>query len=79
MGSCGTYEPAERVKAPKVNPWAQITPADTAAIWDLIHDPKTGLNLTLPDFDTAQTDNYVSFIDTLREALADSVSLVDAC
>ncbi|KAK0648719.1 copper amine oxidase [Cercophora newfieldiana] len=65
-GSCGTYEPAAAVKAPKTNPWAQITPADNAAIWDLLHDPATGLNLTLPSFTTEQTDNYVAFIDTLH-------------
>jgi len=65
-GSCGTYEAAPMVKAPRTNPWMQISRADTAAVWDLVHDPKAGLNLTLPSAGPAQTDNYVAWIDTLR-------------
>ncbi|KAK0611635.1 primary-amine oxidase [Immersiella caudata] len=53
-------------RAPKTNPWAQITPADTAAVWDLLHSPAAGLNLTDPPFTASQTDNYVAFIDTLH-------------
>jgi primary-amine oxidase len=66
-GSCGIYEPAASARAPKTNPWAQITPDDTAAVWDLLHSPAAGLNLTDPPFTASQTDNYVAFIDTLRK------------
>jgi primary-amine oxidase len=52
------------VKAPKSNVWAQITPEDNRAVWNLLHDPKTGLNLTAPG--TAKhTDNYVFWIDSV--------------
>jgi primary-amine oxidase len=64
--ACGIYDAAPTVKAPKVNPWAQITNEDTVAVWDLIHDPKSGFNLTDPAKAEA-SDNYVYFIDTLRE------------
>ncbi|KAK1760178.1 putative copper amine oxidase [Echria macrotheca] len=63
--SCGVYDSAPTVKAPKVNPWAQISPADVTAVWDLVHAPESGLNLTHPDKATL-TDNYVYFIDTLH-------------
>ncbi len=64
--SCGIYDPAPSVKAPKVNPWAQISPADVTAVWDFVHRPEAGLNLTDPSKAT-HTDNYVFFIDTLRK------------
>jgi hypothetical protein len=65
-GVCGTYESAATVKAPKANPWAQITPAGNAALGELLHNPKSGLNFTLPGPNATQTDNYVAWIDTLR-------------
>lgn len=65
--TCGIYDAAPTVKAPKVNPWAQITHEDTVAVWDLIHAPESGFNLTDPA-KAAASDNYVYFIDTLRES-----------
>lgn len=62
--TCGLDDVAPTVKAPKPNPWAQITPEDTTAVWNLLHSPGAGLNLTHPDKATV-TDNYVFFIDTL--------------
>ena len=64
--SCGIYDDAPTVKAPKVNPWAQITPADVTAVWDLLHSPEAALNLTDPS-KANLTDNYVYFLDTLRK------------
>jgi len=61
--SClGTDAPA--TTAPKENVWAPISPAENIAVWNLLHDPKSGLNLTHPD-KAALTDNYVFWIDTL--------------
>jgi primary-amine oxidase len=44
--------------APKPNIWAQIPPEDNLAVWDLLHAPETGLNLTLPE-KAKPSDNYV--------------------
>ena len=63
--TCGIDDVAPTVKAPKANAWAQISPEDTTAVWDLVHSPAAALNLTHPDNATL-TDNYVFFIDTLR-------------
>ncbi|KAK5653745.1 hypothetical protein OQA88_7901 [Cercophora sp. LCS_1] len=63
--TCGIYDAAPTVKAPKVNPWSQITHEDTVAVWDLIHAPESGFNLTEPSKAVA-TDNYVYFMDTLH-------------
>ncbi|KAK1714588.1 LOW QUALITY PROTEIN: primary-amine oxidase [Colletotrichum acutatum] len=56
---------APKVKAPKVNVWAPISPDDNLAVWNLLHDPATGLNLTDPNNATV-TDNYIYWIDTLH-------------
>lgn len=49
---------APETKAPRVNPWAPLTPDENLAVWNLLHDPASGLNLTDPT--TANlTDNYV--------------------
>jgi primary-amine oxidase len=39
-------EGTPKIKAPKTNPWAPISPEDNLAVWNLLHDPATGLNLT---------------------------------
>ena len=57
--------PAPEAAAPKINVWAPITPNDNRAVWDLLYDPATGLNLTHPDNATA-SDNYVFWIDTVH-------------
>ncbi|KAK5080925.1 hypothetical protein LTR05_008241 [Lithohypha guttulata] len=57
--------PAPVATAPKTNVWAPITPEDNRAVWDLLYNPATGLNLTLPD-DATVTDNYIFWIDTIH-------------
>jgi primary-amine oxidase len=49
---------APLAEAPKANVWAPISPEDNLAVWNLLHDNSTGLNLTSPD-DAVLTDNYV--------------------
>lgn len=44
--------------APKPNIWAQIAPEHNLAVWNLLHDPKSGLNLTDPS-KAKPSDNYV--------------------
>ncbi|KAI3531238.1 copper amine oxidase [Colletotrichum filicis] len=63
--TCNINEAAPKVNAPKVNVWAPISPDDNLAVWNLLHDPATGLNLTDPNNATI-TDNYVYWIDTLH-------------
>ncbi|UQC89979.1 copper amine oxidase [Colletotrichum lupini] len=63
--ACNINEAAPKVNAPKVNVWAPISPDDNLAVWNLLHDPATGLNLTDPNNATI-TDNYVYWIDTLH-------------
>ncbi|KAK1522239.1 copper amine oxidase [Colletotrichum costaricense] len=63
--TCNINEAAPKVNAPKINVWAPISPDDNLAVWNLLHDPATGLNLTDPNNATI-TDNYVYWIDTLH-------------
>lgn len=56
---------APSVEAPKANVWAPITPEDNLAVWNLLHEDATGLNLTDPDNATV-FDNYIFWIDTLH-------------
>lgn len=62
--SCFT-DAAPATIAPKTNVWAGISAADNLAVWNLLHDPASGLNLTNPD-DAVLTDNYVFWIDALH-------------
>jgi primary-amine oxidase len=55
--SCLT-DAAPITTAPRSNVWAQISAADNLAVWDLLHHPETGLNLTDPA-DAVPSDNYV--------------------
>jgi primary-amine oxidase len=57
MPSC-LAEAAPATTAPKANPWAPLTPEENLAVWNLLHDPATGLNLTDPE-EAKLTDNYV--------------------
>lgn len=57
MPACSSDE-APTTKAPKSNPWAPLTPEENVAVWKLLHDPSSGLNLTDPA-DAKLTDNYV--------------------
>ncbi|KAF2036379.1 amine oxidase catalytic domain-containing protein [Setomelanomma holmii] len=63
--------------APKPNIWAQIPPEDNLAVWNLLHDPSSGLNLT--ERSTAKpSDNYVFWIDTLPLNKSDVLPFIDA-
>jgi primary-amine oxidase len=49
---------APTTSAPKANIWAQISPEDNLAVWNLLHAQASALNLT----DTSKakpSDNYV--------------------
>ncbi|KAL7623325.1 hypothetical protein AAE478_007006 [Parahypoxylon ruwenzoriense] len=74
--TCSLYQAAETVGAPKSNVWAQISPEDNLAVWNLIHDPASGLNLTDPE--TAKVnDNYVWYIDTVHVNKSDVLPYID--
>ncbi|KFA67618.1 hypothetical protein S40285_04960 [Stachybotrys chlorohalonatus IBT 40285] len=77
-GTCGVFEPAPTVQAPRRNVWAQISPEDNLAVWNLLHDPETGLNLTEPSAATL-TDNYVFWIDTLPANKTDVLPYLQSC
>ena len=68
--------PAPNATAPKANVWAPITPEDNRAVWDLLYDPTTGLNLTLPD-DATATDNYIYWIDTTHTNKSEVLPYLD--
>lgn len=51
-------EGAPTTVAPRPNVWLGLTAEENFAVWSLLHDPSTGLNLTHPD-DAVLTDNYV--------------------
>ena len=55
--SCLT-EAATTTVAPKLNPWAPLTPEENLAVFTLLHSPTAGLNLTDPN-EAVLTDNYV--------------------
>ncbi|KAG5297856.1 lysyl oxidase [Histoplasma ohiense] len=57
-------EPVPITNAPKTNVWAGISAEDNFAVWELLHDPTIGLNLTSPGNATI-TDNYVFWIDAM--------------
>jgi primary-amine oxidase len=61
--------------APKTNVWSPISADDNLAVWNLLHDPATGLNLTDPSTATL-TDNYVYWIDTLHTNKSDVVPYI---
>ncbi|KAI1081350.1 amine oxidase catalytic domain-containing protein [Whalleya microplaca] len=73
---CSLYEPAASATAPKANIWSQISPDDNLAVWNLLHDPASGLNLTDPDSATI-TDNYVWYIDTVPVNKSDALPYID--
>ncbi|KAI1396333.1 amine oxidase catalytic domain-containing protein [Hypoxylon fuscum] len=75
--TCSLYEAAEAVTAPKANVWAQISPEDNLAVWNLLHDPASGLNLTNPDT-AGINDNYVWYIDTVHVNKSDALPYLDA-
>ncbi|OTA70509.1 amine oxidase catalytic domain-containing protein [Hypoxylon sp. EC38] len=75
--TCSLYEPAGSVVAPKANVWAQISPEDNLAVWNLLHDPASGLNLTNPDT-AIINDNYVWYIDTVHVNKSEVLPYLDA-
>ncbi|KAM0328698.1 hypothetical protein ACHAQA_005111 [Verticillium albo-atrum] len=78
LGICNIHEPAPKVKAPRKNVWDQISPEDNLAVWNLLHAPESGLNLTDPSNATL-TDNYVFWIDTLHTNKTDVVPYLGSC
>lgn len=74
--SCSLYEAAVEVSAPKENVWAQISPEDNLAVWNLLHDPESGLNLTAVD-KAGINDNYVYYIDTVHVNKTDVIPYID--
>ena len=56
--TCSLDDAAPVTSAPKPNIWAQIPPEDNLAVWNLLHEPASGLNLTLPS-KAKPSDNYV--------------------
>ena len=64
--TCAISDAPPTVKAPYQNPWAQISATEVSDVWNFVHTPEVGLNLTDPAVATV-TDNYVFWIDTLRE------------
>ncbi|KAF4124299.1 primary-amine oxidase [Geosmithia morbida] len=70
------YEPAVTITAPKLNVWAPITSDDNVAVWNWLHDPARGLNLTEPG-EAEIGDNKVYSIDTLPLNKSDVVLFLD--
>ncbi|RYP90806.1 hypothetical protein DL770_003067 [Monosporascus sp. CRB-9-2] len=70
------YEPALKARAPKGNVWARISPEVNMAVWNLLHDPEFGLNLTHPD-KAGVSDNYVSYTDTVQLQMLDLYIIMD--
>ncbi|KAK3361914.1 copper amine oxidase [Lasiosphaeria ovina] len=73
---CGLSDSAPTVKAPKANPWSSISPADAKAVYDFVHAPETGLNLTASE-NTTLTGNYFWFIDTLNTNKSQILPYID--
>lgn len=57
LASCLDSE-APTTTAPKKNVWAPLTPEENTAVWNLLHEPALGMNLTHPS-EAVLTDNYV--------------------
>ena len=74
--NCQIYEPAAGVKAPNSNVWAPITAEDNLQVWNLLHDPALGLNLTAPE-KAGINDNAVFIIDTLPLNKSDVIAFLD--
>lgn len=62
--------------APKANVWDGITDEDNRAVWQLLHDPASGLNLTDPA-EAKLNDNYVFWIDALPTNKSKVVPYID--
>ncbi|KAJ4292619.1 hypothetical protein N0V90_009282 [Kalmusia sp. IMI 367209] len=73
--SCFTAA-APAVTAPKTNVWSGISAEENLAIWKLLHDPTSGLNLTSPE-EAVLTDNYVFWIDALHTNKSDVLPYID--
>ncbi|KAH4225734.1 amine oxidase [Parastagonospora nodorum] len=75
-GSSCLNDAAPVTSAPKPNIWAQIPPEDNLAVWNLLHAPESGLNLTHPS-KAIPSDNYVFWIDTLPLNKTDVLPFID--
>ena len=74
--NCHIYEAAAGTRAPKTNVWAPITPEDNMQVWNLLHDPGMGLNLTAPG-EAGINDNMVFVVDTLPLNKSDVIAFLD--
>ncbi|KAI1778702.1 membrane copper amine oxidase [Hypoxylon cercidicola] len=74
--TCSIYDVALSIRAPKENVWAPISPEDNAAVWNWLHDPAQGLNLTSPQH-AKINDNYIYWIDTLPKNKSQAVPYLD--
>lgn len=73
---CSLYEDAPTASAPKPNIWSSISVDDNVAVWQLLHDPASGLNLT--DVSIAGiNDNYLFYIDTVPLNKSTAVAFLD--
>ncbi|KAK2746872.1 hypothetical protein FQN55_005358 [Onygenales sp. PD_40] len=70
-------DPVPVANAPKTNVWGGISAEDNLAVWTLLHNPSTGLNLTSPDNATV-SDNYVFWIDALPTNKSAVLAYIDA-
>lgn len=74
-GTCPSGE-APLITAPKTNVWLPISAQENFDVWNLLHDPATGLNLTLPS-KAKVSDNYVFWIDTVHTNKSDVLPYLD--
>ncbi|KAI1868215.1 hypothetical protein JX265_007038 [Neoarthrinium moseri] len=76
-GTCSLDESAPTISAPKTNVWRTLSPEDNIAVYNLLHDPASGLNLT--DVSTAGiNDNYLFYIDTVPLNKSEVLPYLDA-
>ncbi|KAI0129657.1 copper amine oxidase [Xylariales sp. AK1849] len=75
--TCSLYETAPTTSAPKPNVWKSVSTEDNVAVWQLLHDPASGLNLT--DVSVAGiNDNYLFYIDTVPMNKSDVLAYLDS-
>lgn len=74
--TCSLYETAPAASAPKTNVWSSVSPEDNVAVWNLLHDPASGLNLTLAS-EAGINDNYLYYIDTVPMNKTDVLEYLD--
>lgn len=74
--NCAIYDSAPVISAPRPNIWGSVSVEDNVAVWQLLHDPASGLNLT--DVSIAGiNDNYLFYIDTVPLNKSDVIEYLD--